>query len=137
MFGVFFYMIEKQLEDLLRDGKQLLKQKHKNVLRDALLEQQNHLCKVCEKPLKDEKNVNRHMDHNHKTKLVRGILCATCNMVLGKIERAGHSQKWLHQLASYLDGEPHNIIYPEKITAKRKTKKDEMKQLIENNSWTP
>ena len=47
-------MIEKQLEDLLKDGKQLLKPKHKNVLRDALLEQQNHLCKVCEKPLKDE-----------------------------------------------------------------------------------
>jgi len=130
-------MQEKHLETLLTDGKKLLRPKDKNVLREKLLIEQNHLCKVCSKPLQDEKNTNRHMDHNHSTKLVRGILCATCNMVLGKIERAGHSQQWLINLAAYLDAGSHDIIYPEKITAKRKTKKDEMKRLITENSWTP
>lgn len=137
MYRVFFFMNEKHLEDLLKSGNTFLKPKHKNVLRGIMLIEQKFLCKVCGKDLKEEKNSNRHMDHDHKSKLVRGVLCATCNMVLGKIERAGYSQKWLHNLAGYLDGGSHPIVYPEKITAKRKTKKVEMKQLIDDNSWEP
>lgn len=130
-------MNEKHLEDLIKSGNKFLKPKHKNVLRGILLIEQEFLCKVCGKDLKEEKNSNRHMDHDHKGKLVRGILCATCNMVLGKIERAGYKQDWLLKLAGYLDNGAHPIIFPEKITAKRKTKKDEMKTLIDENAWLP
>ena len=130
-------MNEKHLEDLLDSGNKFLKPKDKNLLRAILLLEQDFKCKVCGKDLKEEKNSNRHMDHDHKGKLVRGILCATCNMVLGKIERAGYKQDWLLKLANYLDNGSHPIIFPEKITAKRKTKKEEMKKKINENSWKP
>lgn len=130
-------MNEKHLEELLNDGKKFLKPKHKNDLREKLLIEQQHACKICDKNLKEEKNTNRHLDHGHRTKLVRGVLCATCNMILGKVERMGYSQEWLIKTARYLDMQSHDIVYPEKITGKRKTKKDEIKKLIEDNTWTP
>lgn len=30
-----------------------------------------------------------HIDHNEKTGVVRGVLCARCNMTLGKVENIG------------------------------------------------
>jgi len=129
-------MQEKLLEELLKDNK-YLRPKDKNILRTKLLEEQNYKCKICSKPLEHEKNTNRHIDHSHKSKLVRGILCMTCNTILGKIERAGYSIEWLQLTGEYLKTGTHPIIFPEKITAKRKTKKDEMKKLINVNTWNP
>jgi len=130
-------MQEKILEDLLLDENKFLRPKDKNTLRDKLLLEQEYRCKICSKPLEHEKNTNRHIDHSHKTKLVRGILCATCNIILGKVERAGYGIDWLVWTAEYLRNDSHEIIFPEKITAKRKTKKLEMKKLIHDNTWKP
>ncbi len=128
-------MNEKHLEDLLKSGKKYLRPKDKSRFRLAVLENQNYLCKMCDKNLSDEKNTNRAVDHNHKTKLCRGVLCATCNMVLGKIERAGYSGAWLSRAKDYIESDSYCIVYPEKITARRKTKKAEMRQLIKDNAW--
>ena len=40
-------------------------------------------------------------DHNHNTGIVRGVLCSSCNLVLGKM---GDSPTLLRQAADYLEG---------------------------------
>jgi len=43
------------------------------------LSSQDNLCSICNKDLKGRK----HLDHNHETGQVRGILCSGCNTGLG------------------------------------------------------
>lgn len=59
-----------------------------------LLEIQENACAMCREPL--EEGQGRHIDHDHACcpvslrscgKCVRGILCHTCNIALGHIER--------------------------------------------------
>jgi hypothetical protein len=133
----FFFMQEKHLEELILKGYKYLKPKDKNLYRAQLLLDQKHKCKICSKDLTNEKNQNRAMDHDHKSKFVRGVLCFSCNTVLGKIERSGFGIDWLIWAAEYLRNDNLEIIYPEKITGKRKTKKIEMKKLINENLWKP
>ena len=50
---------------------------------------QNHVCFICGKPNKSGNRLST--DHDHRKTgptagLLRGLLCATCNRVLGKIE---------------------------------------------------
>lgn len=44
------------------------------------LEEQNGLCKFC------KKHPATHIDHNHDTGKIRGILCNPCNVALGTFE---------------------------------------------------
>ena len=48
-----------------------------------LMELQGHKCAVCGVPINRE---NRHIDHDHKTDKVRGLLCRRCNMAIGLFE---------------------------------------------------
>ncbi len=50
--------------------------------RESLLKQQNGKCanKGCETVIKKGKG---HLDHNHCTNEIRGILCVSCNLALG------------------------------------------------------
>lgn len=60
-----------------------------------LLLQQNWLCACCRKaPAK-------HVDHDHKTGAVRGVLCFNCNGALGYVSDDVSS---LCRLAAYLEG---------------------------------
>jgi len=43
---------------------------------------QDGLCAICFEPL--EKFSTPHLDHNHVSGVVRGLLCFTCNTALGK-----------------------------------------------------
>lgn len=58
--------------------------------RDAILVSQDGGCKLCGRTDchwgKGFQNV-WHIDHVHGTKIVRGILCAACNMLVGQIEK--------------------------------------------------
>jgi hypothetical protein len=47
---------------------------------DALLTEQGMLCPIC------LKRPAEHVDHDHKTKKVRGILCEQCNGGLGQFK---------------------------------------------------
>lgn len=49
--------------------------------KELILTEQNHLCAICGKRLKD--SINSYVDHDHKTGKIRGILCNNCNSVLG------------------------------------------------------
>ncbi len=69
---------------------------------EALLAHQGGVCAGCMKP--PPKSGRRlHVDHDHKTKQVRGILCWQCN---NSILRRGITSTVLRRLADYLDDPP-------------------------------
>jgi hypothetical protein len=69
----------------------------------ALLESQHGLCAIC---------VARpaiHVDHDHATGAVRGMLCFRCNAALGQFDDAVDR---LHRAADYLQGRRLVITSP-------------------------
>lgn len=64
---------------------------------DALIVKSGGRCEICgEKPLR-----TLHIDHDHTTGHVRGMLCNACNRTLGYIEtRKG----WINAMQVYLSG---------------------------------
>jgi len=48
---------------------------------NKMLEKHNFKCKICGKEHSEEKPL--HIDHCHKTKKIRGLLCNKCNTGLG------------------------------------------------------
>ena len=48
---------------------------------ERLSEQQNGVCKICEKPCKSGRKLS--IDHSHTTNKVRGLLCLNCNRGIG------------------------------------------------------
>jgi hypothetical protein len=63
-----------------------LKRKYNISLKDYnfLLQKQNYKCAVCNKVFQNGKNT--HIDHNHKTGKIRGLLCGKCNKGMGLFE---------------------------------------------------
>ena len=49
----------------------------------GMLIEQNGVCAICKQP-ETRKNGWLHVDHNHRTMLVRGLLCGNCNTGIGK-----------------------------------------------------
>jgi len=47
---------------------------------DTLLEKQGNVCAICDKPSNGKA---LHIDHNHETGEIRGLLCHNCNRGLG------------------------------------------------------
>lgn len=69
-----------------------------------LLAGQGWACAICAAPLKGLGG-NTHVDHCHKERRVRGILCRTCNMQIGWFERWPEFHKFA---AAYLRRE--NVV---------------------------
>ena len=52
-----------------------------------LLTQQQGLCAICSVELDgSRKSLKPHVDHNHRTGEVRGLLCGYCNVALGNFQ---------------------------------------------------
>lgn len=67
---------------------------------NTMFEAQNGVCKICGTPPDSNGKIKRlHIDHDHKTGKVRGLLCVTCNTGLGFVE-AG-----VEKFINYLKGE--------------------------------
>jgi len=47
-----------------------------------ILEQQGGVCEICRKPV-SEFNKRLHVDHDHNTGVIRGLICSSCNLMLG------------------------------------------------------
>lgn len=62
-----------------------------------LLRSQEHKCQICKRELPSKKN---HIDHCHKTGIVRGILCISCNTGLGHFK---DDPEMLRQAVLYLE----------------------------------
>jgi hypothetical protein len=63
-----------------------------------LFETQGSCCAICRTP--EPGSQDWHTDHDHATKVVRGILCFNCNIGLGKFKE---SSDLLLEAADYLD----------------------------------
>ena len=68
-----------------------------------MLEEQKGVCKICGKPstAKDRYGGVKklHVDHNHKTGEIRGLLCVKCNQAIGLF---GESKEVLQNAIFYL-----------------------------------
>lgn len=49
-----------------------------------MLESQDGRCKICSKTAEELGEPRLSVDHDHETKVVRGLLCGNCNRGLGK-----------------------------------------------------
>lgn len=50
---------------------------------ERMLESQGGVCAICSLELRDKRGFSPHIDHDHATGLVRGVLCLQCNSGLG------------------------------------------------------
>lgn len=68
---------------------------------EAMLEKQCGCCAICESELEVGKYSNRrlHIDHDHQTGVVRGLLCLRCNTGIGSF---GDSPEILANAIDYL-----------------------------------
>ena len=64
---------------------------------EDLYKEQLGLCAICSKDMTND----YHIDHNHTTGKVRGLLCRICNLGLGYIEK----EDWLDKAVKYLETE--------------------------------
>ena len=70
---------------------------------DTLFEFQDRLCYVCRRP---PKKFRLAVDHNHKTGLVRGLLCPLCNRMIGVFK---DDDERFERVAEYLRNPPATI----------------------------
>lgn len=70
---------------------------------DRLVVLQSDLCAICQRP-SDEKVW--HIDHDHATGLVRGLLCSRCNTGIGQFQ---DDPARLRAAANYIEGNDHGI----------------------------
>jgi hypothetical protein len=65
------------------------------------LEEQDGLCAICSQPPTGKGPANQalHVDHDHCTGRIRGLLCGRCNLVLGQV---GDRIDLLLAMVSYL-----------------------------------
>lgn len=66
---------------------------------DRLLESQGGRCAIC-RGLPYGRGKRLHVDHNHETKMVRGLLCTGCNAGLGRFK---DQPAVLRRAADYLE----------------------------------
>lgn len=71
---------------------------------ETLFSQQNGLCAICAEPEKAidhlTKDIRRlAVDHCHRTKKIRGLLCLACNTAIGKLR---DSPELIERAASYV-----------------------------------
>lgn len=98
---------------------------------NELLERQDYACAVCNKK-QDKIKYNLHVDHNHKTGEIRGLLCFNCN---NKIIGRHTDPKLLAQAVIYLTEFKTGWFVPEK-TKKIKKKTLKVKQSKEKETAT-
>ena len=76
--------------------------------RDALLAAQGGTCALCPAEIgfsgRGFDRSTAHIDHDHATGKVRGILCASCNTALGRL---GDSVESLERAVKYLRGDQY------------------------------
>jgi len=101
---------ERHLENQRRyaaDGRKQLANRKSHLKRkygltveeyDAMLAAQGGVCAICRRPPRDGSAL--HVDHDHATGEVRGLLCFTCNNALGDL---GDEVERAVQVLAYLD----------------------------------
>lgn len=68
---------------------------------DELVKKQEGKCALCGKIPRKLKKIGLHVDHDHRTGKVRGLLCSKCNTSIGAL---GDTGEGLIKAAMYVDG---------------------------------
>lgn len=72
----------------------------------AMLDSQNGGCAVCGTHVPGGRSKNKkrfHIDHDHRTGAIRGLLCLRCNLLLGHLtDTADGVESWARMAVSYL-----------------------------------
>jgi len=102
------------------DEEQQATHKQLSLIREHLLKKQKGKCAIC-----DRKAVRPVVDHHHKKKVmgsgkIRGVLCATCNTFLARIENNFKRHlipekllpECIRHLADYIEQKTTNWIHP-------------------------
>jgi Recombination endonuclease VII len=86
----------------IADRKSHLKRQYGLMLEqyDAMLEGQGGVCAICQQPRPEERTL--HVDHDHSTGAIRGLLCFSCNNALGDLRE---SHELFHAAAEYLEAD--------------------------------
>lgn len=91
-----YYMTDK-------DGSRRRRMKSKYGLEwddyQKMLLSQTGLCKICKSPQNNSRADVLHIDHDHKTGKIRGLLCHKCNSALGY---ANDNPEILKEMIKYL-----------------------------------
>jgi hypothetical protein len=73
---------------------------------DEMLKSQDGVCKVCKRPQLGKGDF--HVDHDHETGKIRGLLCHKCNVALGMVQ---DDIQILKKLINYLESNKlHNLV---------------------------
>ena len=56
-------------------------------LNNYFIKQKTQTCEICNKILKSSRENDFAIDHCHKSKKFRGVLCTNCNLILGWYEK--------------------------------------------------
>jgi hypothetical protein len=98
-----FYHVRKQRKQITYETQRdfALRRGYGITLEDykRMLVEQNSCCKMCDKHSSLFKRC-LHVDHCHKTGVIRGLLCTNCNTALGIIE----SEELNERALRYLNG---------------------------------
>lgn len=120
--------------------KKIIQLKNKDMvsLREELIKKQKNVCPLCERKINSPV-----IDHQHKKRikgsgLLRGVLCRSCNVMLGKVEnncvRYSISQNelpaYLRNMANYLEKEHLPYIHPSEAPKVKRLKKSSYKRLV-------
>jgi hypothetical protein len=66
---------------------------------EDMLQSQNFGCAICQLQWSRSMDIRFHVDHNHSTGTVRGILCSNCNTALGLLKE---NESIFHRALQYL-----------------------------------
>jgi hypothetical protein len=83
-----------------------------------ILAAQGGMCPICKKPLSGWSNP---VDHDHKTGVIRGILCTYCNR-----KNVGHFSDWklVFEIYKYLLHHPAaKVVGPRRVPKKKPRKR--------------
>lgn len=83
VFGQYCIECKKEMNAKRKTAAQFRLHGLKPSERTALIAQQNGKCAVCEIELGLLKPSLVHVDHDHRTGRVRGVICARCNVGMG------------------------------------------------------
>lgn len=126
MYEIFCYpldavvLMKRTKPPIISNEPKQLKTTEVSVLRNQLLEEQNWICPICKREIKDACLDHSHVKRIKGTGLVRGVLCRTCNVFIAKSEnnagRYGIKQSELPEIlrscAVYLEQQHLPYIHP-------------------------
>lgn len=80
----------------------------------AFVIKQNNTCAICKTPPHDDTFLS--IDHDHETGRVRGLLCSSCNLRLGFLEKI-LKDNLLSESLAYLNSDEYTYVI--KVSEKR------------------